>query len=138
MMQQVSSTDYFTPIGSPFQILDRSDADGPLIEAPALVLSNDGTYILFFSSNCYAGSEYDLSYAYATSVTGPYTKSSAPLLQTGTSDNVALISPGSCDVVKMSDYIKIAFHGDVGSIDPDQRGMYIMDAHVVGTTVSWT
>jgi beta-xylosidase len=138
MMQQVSTTDYFTPIGSAFEILDRSDADGPLIEAPALVLGNDGSYILFFSSNCYSSSFYDLSYAFATSVTGPYTKSSAPLLTTGTYDGVAFISPGSCDVVKMADSIKLAFHGDIGAVDPNERGMYIMDAEIVGTTVTWS
>jgi len=133
-MQQVSSTDYFTPIGAAFEILDRSDADGPLIEAPALVQGN-GHYFLFFSSNCYSGTLYDLSYAVATSATGPYTKSSAPLLVTGTFDGVPLISPGSCDVVSLAGSLKIAFHGDVGAVDPNLRGMYIMDAEISGTTI---
>lgn len=71
-------------------MLDRSDADGPLIEAPNLIYAN-GTYVLFFSSNCYSTTLYDVSYATASSVTGPYTKSTSPLLVTGDYD---LTAPG--------------------------------------------
>lgn len=41
-MLQALESDGVTPNGDPVQILDRSDADGPLIEAPDLVL-NGGT-----------------------------------------------------------------------------------------------
>lgn len=42
LMLQALESDGVTPNGDPVQILDRSDADGPLIEAPDLVL-NGGT-----------------------------------------------------------------------------------------------
>ncbi|KAJ9148457.1 Glycosyl hydrolase family 43 protein [Pleurostoma richardsiae] len=90
MMQQLS-LDGYTTIGSAFQILDRGDADGPLIEAPSLIKASDGSFVLFFSSNCYSTTLYDVSYATASSLTGPYTKSSAPLLVTG---NYGLTAPG--------------------------------------------
>ena len=90
MIQQLS-LDGYTKIGSPIQILDRGQYDGPLIEAPSLIKAGDGTFILFFSSNCYSTTLYDISYATSSTLTGPYTKSSAPLLVTG---NNGLTAPG--------------------------------------------
>ena len=83
-------SDGYTMIGKPIEILDRGKADGPLIEAPNLVYE-DNRYLLFFSSNCYSTPLYDISYATADSIKGPYTKSAAPLLVTG---NFSLTSPG--------------------------------------------
>jgi beta-xylosidase len=80
MLQQLEA-DGITPVNDPIELLDRGDADGPLIEAPNLLLY-DGTYFLFFSSNCYSTTLYDVSYATSNSVTGPFTKSSAPLMVT--------------------------------------------------------
>jgi len=81
LMLQKLAADGITKVGDPIQLLDRGDADGPLIEAPYILL-RDGVYFLFFSSNCYTSPLYDVSYATATSIKGPYTKSSAPLIVT--------------------------------------------------------
>jgi len=90
MLQQLAA-DGVTPVGDPIELLDRGDADGPLIEAPDLIL-HKGTYFLFFSSNCYSSTFYDVSYATASSVKGPFTKSSAPLMTTDNPFNIT--SPG--------------------------------------------
>ncbi|KAH8887896.1 glycosyl hydrolase family 43 protein [Thozetella sp. PMI_491] len=95
MMQQLG-LDGYSKIGSAFQILDRSQYDGPLIEAPNLIKAADGTYVLFFSSNCYSTTLYDISYATSSSLKGPYTKSSAPLLVTG---NYGLTAPGGAQAI---------------------------------------
>jgi len=68
MLQQLAA-DSVTAVGDPIQLLDRDDADGPLVEAPNLTLVN-GVYFLFFSSNCYSTPQYDVSYATASSVKG--------------------------------------------------------------------
>lgn len=107
MIQEVSSTDGVTPIGSAIQILDRSAADGPLIEAPALMRTADGRYVTFFSSNCYTTSYYDVSYAIANSATGPYTKY-GPFAVTGTD---GLFAPGGAHVA--FDGQHIVFHAGV-------------------------
>ncbi|KIY65441.1 glycoside hydrolase family 43 protein [Cylindrobasidium torrendii FP15055 ss-10] len=114
MLQQVDVTNGWSRIGDPVQILDRGDADGPLIEAPSLHSMPDDSavdgyqYFLFFSSNCYSGPNYDTSYATSKSgVKGPYEKSSAPLLVTGNQD---LYSPGGADVGP--DGFRILFHSD--------------------------
>ncbi|KAF5385293.1 hypothetical protein D9615_000937 [Tricholomella constricta] len=132
MLQKVAA-DGFTKIGSEVQILDRDDGDGPLIEAPSLIHVN-GVWFLFFSSGCFAETTYDLSYAYATSVTGPYTKARgpiAPLLVTGTD---GLRAPGSACVAR--DGSKIVFHAWLGNDISGGRGMWTGIPKISGTTVS--
>ena len=119
MLQEVNAQDGVTPIGAPVQIFDRGSADGPLVEAPSLVRVPDATsaggwlYILFFSSNCYAGGQYDSSYA--TSSNGiknggkNYAKAGKPLLVTGTD---GLYSPGGLDVGPGG--LRVLFHADKG------------------------
>ena len=115
IMIQCVDADWTTPIGDPVQILDRDEIDGPLVEAPTMI-KRDGTYYLFFSSNCYITSLYDTSYATSTSPTGKFTKAAFPLLISGTVKETA--GPGHADVD--FDGVHIAFHayatlGDVGA-----------------------
>ncbi|RDW69292.1 arabinanase [Coleophoma cylindrospora] len=126
MLQQMAA-DGITAVGDPVQILDRGDADGPLVEAPSLVRTSAGTYILFFSSNCFSTTLYDVSYATASSVKGPYTKSSAPLLVTG---DYGLQAPGGATVAK--DASAIVFHANC----PAGRCMFERAITISGTTVT--
>lgn len=134
MLQQMSPQDGTTPIGDPVPILDRDDGDGPLIEAPSLAKSAGGTYILFFSSNCYNTDLYDVSYATASSITGPYTKSGKPLLVSGDGPNGSLNSPGGADVAP--DATRFVFHADLNKGDASVREMYVGSMTVDGTTVT--
>ncbi|KAL9122170.1 MAG: hypothetical protein Q9187_001271 [Circinaria calcarea] len=136
MLQEVSTRDGFTLIGSPLPILHRGDADGPLVEAPSLVrvpnaqAQGGWMYILFFSSNCYSGSLYDTSYA--VSVNGirnggqPYAKAGKALLVTGTQ---GLYAPGGLDVSVEGG--KVVFHADKGTTS-DVRQMYTGTISVSG------
>jgi hypothetical protein len=54
------------------------------------------SYFLFFSSNCYNTNLYDISYATAGSVAGPYTKAATPFKVTG---NNGLTAPGGLSVM---------------------------------------
>ncbi|KAL1615931.1 hypothetical protein SLS54_008765 [Diplodia seriata] len=91
------AADGITPQGSPVAILDNAGAsDDGIVEAPSLIKTWDGQYVLFFSSGCYSTENYTVSYAIsATDVAGPYDRADAPLLQTGDYD---LVSPGGMDV----------------------------------------
>jgi len=81
-LQEVES-DGATPIGNLIQVLDRDASDGLLVEAPDIIRTAEGIYILFHSSHCLNPLLYDVRYATATNVMGPYMKNPALLLATG-------------------------------------------------------
>lgn len=100
-----------TASGAAITILDRTDIDGPLVEAPNIIRSDEGIYFLFFSSGCTRAPTYDLKYAWAHNVTGPYTRASKPLLQTG---DWELLAPGSVGIHRNENgAFNMAFHARV-------------------------
>jgi beta-xylosidase len=103
MIQQVAE-DGLTAVGDAVQLIDRDEADGPLVEAPSLVRSDDGTYLLFYSTHCFTDVKYDVRYATASSVTGPYAKTGNSLL----ASNGELYGPGGATV---QDNGNVLFHG---------------------------
>lgn len=130
-LQRVGS-DGVSPIGEPLTILDRDDSDGPLVEAPLLFRSPDGIYFLFFSSNCFTSSNYNVKYATAYSIAGPYTKAGAPLLKAGDGPN--LNGPGGASI--SADGRVMVFHGNTSP--PGQglnRAMYTATPTFSGTSV---
>lgn len=129
IMLQALNSDAVTPSGEPIQLLDRDSNDGPLIEAPSLV-AVDGIYYLTFSSNMYDTLNYDVSYATASALTGPYSKAQAPdapLLQSGDSSNVGdLAGPGGADF--NAEGSKIVFHAfENGQNIDNGRAMFVAD-----------
>ncbi|KAF2435216.1 Arabinanase/levansucrase/invertase [Tothia fuscella] len=98
--------DGITPKGPPVQILDRDNRDGPLVEAPNLVRTRNGQYALFFSSNCYTTPNYDVAWAVASNIAGPYTKT-GPMFVTGTQ---GLSAPGGASIA--SDGVHMVFHAN--------------------------
>jgi beta-xylosidase len=119
MLQQVEE-DGYTKVGDAIEILNRDDNDGPLVEAPSLA-EFDGIYYLTFSSNMYNTDLYDTSWATADSVTGPYTKITAPdapLLVTG---DRGLTAPGGADMIPNGLANYIVWHANCDS----GRCMYV-------------
>lgn len=117
MLQEVSAADGSTHIGDPVEILDRTDEDGPLVEAPNLVRVA-GRYVLFFSSHCYNSDEYDAKYAIADEITGPYRRAEKPIVN-GTSLDV--VGPGGVTSTERGG--GIVFHG---WCEEHSRCMYAM------------
>ncbi|KAH7313206.1 putative arabinan-endo 1,5-alpha-L-arabinase [Rhexocercosporidium sp. MPI-PUGE-AT-0058] len=122
IMLQKLQGDWMTPDGAPTTILDRDDNDGPLIEAPSLNLL-DGTYYLFFSSNCYSARDYDVSYATAKTVNAMYEMAHDPVAPLLISGDFGLSGPGGADVNQHGN--KIAFHADLNRDDAANRGMWV-------------
>ena len=110
------------------QLLDRIEEDGPLIEAPCLIKAGD-YYFLFYSSGCTRDPDYALRYAYASELTGPYTRAEPALLQT---PDDKLVAPGSATV-------RFAYDNNGaggGSTGNDVGGSWKMALHArVNTTI---
>jgi beta-xylosidase len=126
LMLQALDSDAVTPSSAPVKLLDRSDADGPLVEAPSLA-KRAGIYYFSFSSNMYDTPWYDVSYATASNIAGLYPKvgaPNAPLLVSGDSSNVGPVSrPGGSDF--SADGTKILFHAfENGHNISNGRAMY--------------
>ncbi|KAB5576034.1 glycosyl hydrolase [Coniochaeta sp. 2T2.1] len=115
MLQEVDVRDGITKVwGEAREILDRGEweRDGALVEAPSLtyipfpagggdgdgVDGGKGNYVLFYSSHCWSEEGYDVNFAVAERVEGPYRRSrSNPLLKTG---DWGLVAPGGATVVE--------------------------------------
>ncbi|THY88042.1 glycoside hydrolase family 43 protein [Aureobasidium pullulans] len=106
MLQKVSVDNGFTKIGLPTPMIYNDPADGPYVEAPALTKMSDGTYVLFYSSNCFVTPLYDVSYATSKNIRGPYKKFGG-LIKTGT---YGLRAPGGLDMAINGDHA--VFHAD--------------------------
>lgn len=127
MLQKVAD-DAVTPVGDPVQILDRDDSDGPLVEAPYLIL-HEGVYILFYSTHCYTDPAYDVRYATAPSVYGPYTKTDVSWIKTG---DYGLTSPGGATVCGCGGMMLLHGFCNGGA----ERCMYASDISITGVTVN--
>ncbi|KAK2004494.1 glycosyl hydrolase family 43 protein [Colletotrichum falcatum] len=128
MMQEVQA-DGVTKVGDPVQVLGRTDADGPLVEAPNLVRTSDGLYILFFSSFCFTSDKYNVNYATSKSLMGPYQRAPRMLLQTG---DFNLTAPGGATSVVGGG--QMVFHAVCPGAAPS-RCMYQTLYAVTGTDV---
>jgi len=135
ILLQKMSSDGLTPVGNATQILDRSAEDGAYVEAPDIALVN-GVYFLFHSSHCFLTPDYDIRYATASKITGPYTKNPTPLKKSG--DN-GLSGPGSLSVLPGNASFAV-FHAANTSSTPSSglhpRPMYIAEIKYNGTLAS--
>lgn len=125
--------DAITPDGDPITLLDRNESDGPLIEAPDIIRSHEGIYFLFFSSGCTRAPSYDVKYATASNVTGPYTRAPFPLLQTG---DWGLLAPGSVGIHDngVGGY-NMAFQSRISMPQGRVRAMFSTELQFNGTMV---
>ncbi|OTA99899.1 glycoside hydrolase family 43 protein [Hypoxylon sp. CI-4A] len=127
MLQEVKKNGV-TKVGDPVEILDRTDDDGPYVEAPSLLRTDNGLYILFFSSGCYTESTYNVNYATSTSLTGPYKRAQTPMIKTG---EFSLQAPGGATAVNVWDKVGVVFHANC----PTGRCMYTTPTVVDGREV---
>ncbi|KAI1799954.1 glycoside hydrolase family 43 protein [Daldinia bambusicola] len=121
MLQEVEE-DGVTKVGEPIEIFNRSDEDGPLVEAPSMLRTDNGLYILFFSSGCYLEPSYNVNYATSTSLTGPFQRAQRPVIKSG---EYTLHAPGGATAVHVGDKVGIAFHADC------QQGRCMHTSHTV-------
>ena len=136
LMLQRMEGNAVTPDGSePTTLLHREAQDGPNIEAPSIAKNGD-TYFLTFSSNSYDTTDYDVNYATAPAVTGPYTRAGSNLLVSG-DDSVGgtLAAPGGSDFNE--DGSKILFHAFQNGVNiSDGRSLWAANLIYDGSSIS--
>ena len=135
LLQRLES-DAVTPTAdAPVELFRNGQYDSGVVEAPN-VIKVDGTYFCFFSSANYCSTLYDESYAYASSLMGPWTKASEPLLVTG---DYGLWGPGGLGIGP-SDNTHVALHGWASEEAVCQgspgRYMFVGEISVSGNTIS--
>ncbi|KAI9657076.1 MAG: hypothetical protein M1821_003242 [Bathelium mastoideum] len=124
MLQKVQS-DGVTKVGPAFTILMNEPSDGPLVEAPSLIRSAGGNYTLFYSSNCFSSTAYDVAYATSPNITGPYTRAGS--LFTSRS---GMVSPGSADID--ADGTHLLFHANADN----GRALYTATINIADNKVT--
>lgn len=118
---QSLAPDGLSLLGEPVPLLARDQPwEGRLIEAPTL-WKHDGRYVLFYSANDYASSNYAVGYAAADALLGPYTKPPGNrVLKTDIVEG--LVGPGGQDIVGWPDGSEwMLYHGWI----PEGRAMFL-------------
>ncbi|KAI0593484.1 glycoside hydrolase family 43 protein [Biscogniauxia sp. FL1348] len=133
-IQQVAR-DAVTLIGSPKTILDNEGAsnDG-VVEAPSVYKIADGNFILFYSAHCYSSDDYDIEYAFSSTIDGSYTNRGILLR---TASNVGIYGPGGLDIDPNGK--SVVFHGRLAANQGGggTREMYSGELVINGRAVSY-
>lgn len=111
-LQEVAD-DGVTLVGERKELL-RSDRpeENDVVEAPVLI-RRPSQYVLFYSIKSYTNSEYQTTYATASALTGPYSKSGVKLIARKTFDK-PLDGPGGADMTAGTDGEHAFFHAWLG------------------------
>ena len=91
------------------------------------MIFHEGVYFLFYSTHCFTDPLYDVRYATASNVAGPYKKTGGQLLKGG---QFGLRSPGSATVSGRGD--RMLFHAFCAD---DVRCAYAADLSIQGDQV---
>ncbi|GAB1203732.1 hypothetical protein APSETT445_002370 [Aspergillus pseudonomiae] len=114
-------------------------SDGNNMEAPYIFKRGD-TYFLTYSTHSTADATYDVQYATAKKVNGPYTRVKEPLLKTTNAFGCRLIGPGGASFRRGSngnqEVTKIIFHGLTDAMDINKRVVYTATVQVDGDRLS--
>ena len=104
---QRMARDAITLLDSPATILDNEGAsnDG-VVEAPSLYMIGAGNYVLFYSAHCYSSDDYDVEYAFSSTINGAYTNRGILIR---TADNRGIYGPGGLDIDPNG--FNVLFHG---------------------------
>lgn len=132
---QRMARDATTLLDSPKTILDNQGAanDG-VVEAPSLYKIGDGNFVLFYSAHCYAGDDYDIEYAFSSTIDGSY-GSRGVLLRTA--DNKGVFAPGGLDIDPNGR--TVVFHGRLAANQGGggKRELYTAELTINGHSISY-
>ncbi|KAI1109550.1 glycoside hydrolase family 43 protein [Nemania sp. NC0429] len=134
IMIQRMARDALTLLDGPRKILDNEGAsnDG-VVEAPSLYKIGSGNYILFYSAHCYSSDDYDIEYAFSSTIDGAYTNRGILLRSV---DNKGVWGPGGLDLDPNGK--SVVFHGRLRANDGGgARQLYSADIVINGRSLSY-
>ncbi|PVI05919.1 glycoside hydrolase family 43 protein [Periconia macrospinosa] len=109
--------------------------DGGNIEAP-YIFKRGNVYFLAYSTHFTGDGTYDVQYATAEHVLGPYTRVKEPLVTTTMEFGCRLVGPGGASFERESggveDVVRMAFHGLTEEMDINKRVVYTATVRVEG------
>ena len=112
--------------------------DGNNLEAPYIFKRGD-TYFLTYSTHFTGDGTYDVQYATAKNVKGPYTRVKEPLMKTTDAFGCTISGPGGASFQRFSDdenTVKMIFHGLTDAMDINKRVVYTATVQVDGERLS--
>ncbi|KAJ4303843.1 hypothetical protein N0V90_002744 [Kalmusia sp. IMI 367209] len=110
-------------------------SDGNNMEAP-YIFKRGGVYFLTYSTHFTGDGTYDVQYATAKDVKGPYARVKEPLLKTGTKFGCKIVGPGGASFQRWVDNentTRIIFHGLTDEMKIQKRVVYTATVHVDGS-----
>lgn len=114
-------------------------SDGNNMEAP-YIFKRGGVYFLAYSTHFTGDGTYDVQYATADNVMGPYTRVKEPLLTTTDRFGCKLVGPGGASFQRDSHgdekTVKIIFHGLTEEMNINKRVVYSATVQVDGKKLS--
>ncbi|KAI1420787.1 glycoside hydrolase family 43 protein [Xylaria sp. FL1777] len=134
IMIQRMARDALTLLDSPSKILDNEGAsNNGVVEAPSLYKIGNGNYVLFYSAHCYSSDDYDIEYAFSSTINGAYTNRGILLRS---ADNKGVWGPGGFDIDPNGR--TAIFHGRVKANDGNgARELYSATVTINGQAISF-
>ncbi|KAI1825924.1 glycoside hydrolase family 43 protein [Xylaria intraflava] len=130
---QRMARDALTLLDSPSQILDNEGkSNDGVVEAPALYKIADGNYILFYSAHCYSTDDYDIEYAFSSTINGAYTNRGILIRS---ADHKGVWAPGGMDLDPNGR--SVVFHGRLQSGGKGARELWSAELTLNGHSVSY-
>ncbi|KAI1453410.1 glycoside hydrolase family 43 protein [Annulohypoxylon moriforme] len=131
---QKMARDAITLQGSASTILDNEGAsNNGVVEAPSLYKIGSGNYVLFYSAHCYSSDDYDVEYAFSSTIDGSYTNRGILIR---TVDNKGVYGPGGLDIDPNGK--NVVFHGRLAANQggSGKRELYSAELTISGTSIS--
>ncbi|KAI1386100.1 glycoside hydrolase family 43 protein [Hypoxylon trugodes] len=125
--------DALTLLDSAKTILDNEGAsnDG-VVEAPSLYKIGDGNFVLFYSAHCYSSDDYDVEYAFSSTIDGSYGNRGILIR---TVDNRGVFGPGGLDIDPNGK--SVVFHGRLNANDGGAaRELYSAELTINGQSIT--
>ncbi|KAI1177901.1 glycoside hydrolase family 43 protein [Nemania sp. FL0916] len=131
---QRMARDAITLLDSPSKILDNEGkSNDGVVEAPSLYKIGTGNYILFYSAHCYSSDDYDIEYAFSSTINGAYTNRGILIRSV---DNKGIWGPGGLDLDPNGR--NVVFHGRGKANDGSgARELYSASLTINGKSVSY-